>query len=46
MVFYIRHLPPKGSLGEPQVYVGQGNRRANQFAAGVRKLSANASRIE
>lgn len=24
MVVYIRHLPPKGSLGEPQVYGGEG----------------------
>jgi len=24
MVLYIRHLPPKGSLGEPQVYGGEG----------------------
>jgi mono/diheme cytochrome c family protein len=24
MVLYIRHLPPKGSLGEPQVYGGDG----------------------
>jgi mono/diheme cytochrome c family protein len=23
MVLYIRHLPPKGSLGEPQVYSGE-----------------------
>jgi cytochrome c len=46
LVLYIRHLPPKGSLGEPQVYVGQANRRANQVAAGARKLSANASRME
>ena len=46
LVLYIRHLPPKGSLGEPQVSVGQGNRRANQVVAGVRKLLANASRME
>lgn len=25
MVVYIRHLPPKGSLGEPPVYGGEGN---------------------
>ena len=25
MVLYIRHLPPKGSLGEPQVYGGEGS---------------------
>ena len=24
LVLYIRHLPPKGSLGEPQVYGGSG----------------------
>lgn len=24
LVLYIRHLPPKGSLGEPQVYGGEG----------------------
>lgn len=24
MVLYLRHLPPKGSLGEPQVYGGEG----------------------
>lgn len=24
MVLYIRHLPPEGSLGEPQVYGGEG----------------------
>src|SRR4030081_2476737 len=24
MVLYIRHLPPKGSLGEPAVYGGEG----------------------
>ena len=23
LVLYIRHLPPKGSLGEPQVYGGE-----------------------
>ena len=23
LVLYVRHLPPKGSLGEPQVYGGQ-----------------------
>ena len=26
MVLYLRHLPPKGSLGEPQVYGGDGLR--------------------
>lgn len=26
IVLYIRHLPPKGSLGEPQVYGGSGGR--------------------
>lgn len=46
LVLYIRHLPPKGSLGEPQVYLGQGSRRANQVVAEIRKLSANASRME
>jgi mono/diheme cytochrome c family protein len=25
LVLYIRHLPPKGSLGEPQVYGGNGS---------------------
>lgn len=25
LVLYIRHLPPKGSLGEPQVYGGTGH---------------------
>jgi mono/diheme cytochrome c family protein len=25
LVLYIRHLPPKGSLGEPRVYGGTGN---------------------
>lgn len=24
LVLYVRHLPPKGSLGEPQVYGGEG----------------------
>jgi hypothetical protein len=24
LVLYIRHLPPKGSLGEPPVYGGDG----------------------
>lgn len=28
IVLYIRHLPPKGSLGEPQVYGGSGPPRA------------------
>jgi mono/diheme cytochrome c family protein len=28
MVLYIRHLPPKGSLGEPQVYGGDAPRDA------------------
>jgi hypothetical protein len=23
LVYYIRHLPPKGSLGEPKVYSGE-----------------------
>jgi mono/diheme cytochrome c family protein len=23
LVLYLRHLPPKGSLGEPQVYGGE-----------------------
>lgn len=26
IVLYIRHLPPQGSLGEPQVYGGNGSR--------------------
>lgn len=25
LVLYIRHLPPKGSLGEPKVYSGEGS---------------------
>ena len=29
MVLYIRHLPPKGSLGEPQVYGGSGTTEGN-----------------
>jgi hypothetical protein len=29
LVLYIRHLPPKGSLGEPQVYGGSGDPAAN-----------------
>lgn len=28
LVLYIRHLPPKGSLGEPQVYGGSGPPRS------------------
>ena len=32
IVVYIRHLPPKGSLGEPQVYGGEG-----KPASGVRR---------
>lgn len=28
MVLFIRHLPPKGSLGEPQVYGGAGSTAA------------------
>ena len=29
LVLYIRHLPPKGSLGEPQVYGGSGGPAAD-----------------
>ena len=29
LVLYIRHLPPKGSLGEPQVYGGTGCPKPN-----------------
>lgn len=29
LVLYVRHLPPKGSLGEPQVYGGTGCSDAN-----------------
>ena len=29
LVLYIRHLPPKGWLGEPQIYGGEASPKAN-----------------
>lgn len=34
LVLYIRNLPQKGSLGEPQVYGGEGNSSANRTNSG------------
>jgi hypothetical protein len=37
LVLYIRHLPPKGSLGEPRVYGGDGPPDPKENQAGATK---------